>query len=119
MLLTRGSLTQLRGAAWLALDDTGYVIRNTAGTAGDDAGGGYTEARGTAGTYACRIDPLGSRGGEIANQVNERTTHIITVPPLADVTENDDFKIGSQEYEITAVRSRTLEPIRELEAVEA
>jgi len=116
MLQTRGTLTQLRGIAWMALDDTGYVMR---GTTTDDAGGGGTFTFGTAGTYACRVDPLGSRGGEIANQINERTTHIITIPPDSSVTESDRFRTGGVDYEITAVRSRTQEQIRELEAVKA
>lgn len=110
------TLTQLRGIAWMALEDTGYVVR---GTVTDDAGGGGTHTFSTVGTYSCRIDPLGSRSGEIANQINERTTHIITVPPETSVTESDRFRIDGIDYEITAVRSRTQEPIRELEAVKA
>ncbi len=107
---------QLRGLPFLALSDTGYVMR---GTSTDDAGGGGTFTYGTAGTYFCRIDPMGARSGEIANQVDERSTHMITVQPDADVTVADRFRISSVDYEVTAVRSRTQEPIRELEAVKA
>lgn len=100
----------------MALDETGYVMRNVDS---DDAGGGATETWGTAGTFACRIDPVGARSGELADQINERTTHLISVKPGADVSESDRFRISGVDFEITAVRSRTQEQIRELEAVEA
>lgn len=112
----KAPLIQLRGIAWMALEDTGYVMR---GSTTDDLGGGGTYTFGTAGTYACRIDPLSSQGGEVADQVNERSTHVISVPPLADINTKDRFRISGSDYEITAVRSRTQEPIRELEAVKA
>lgn len=110
------SLTQLRGLAWMALDETGYVMR---GTFASDSGGGATATYATAGTFACRVDPLGSRSGELATRVDERSTHIVSIQPNADVDVDDRFRIGSDDYEITAVRSRTNEQIRELEAVKA
>lgn len=110
------TLTQLRGIAWMALEDTGYVMR---GSVTDDGGGGGTYTFGTVGTYDCRIDPVSGHPGEVANRIDERTTHLITIPPDTSVTTSDRFRIDGTDYEITAVRSRTQEPIRELEAVKA
>lgn len=110
--------TQLRGLGWLSLSDSGRVLTR-AGT--DDSGGGYTVGSWTAGSYfACRIDPAGSRNGELANQASERTTHIITLPANTTVATSARFEITNRgTYEVTAVRTRTRENFRELEAVEA
>ena len=63
---------------------------------------------------------MGGGEGVIADRLDERTTHRITVPPQADVNAEDRFKIdGIGEFEITAVRIRTQEQVRILEAVEA
>lgn len=104
---------QLRGLAWAALSETGLVRR---GTVTDDSGGGGSLAFNTVGTYPCRVDPFGSRSGVFGGRVDERTTHIITLPPDTDVTEADRFRVGSTDFEITAVRERTNEAVRELEA---
>lgn len=110
---TRGTL---RGLAYFALSDTGYIMR---GTFADNLGGGGTYTFGTAGTVMCRVDPLGGGEDVIANRVDERTTHHITVPPTANVNAKDRFKVdGIGEFEITAVSVRTDEQIRVLEAVE-
>lgn len=117
MLLTRGTFVQLRGLAWMALAESGSIV--TKGSLTDDAGGGvtYTPSAGTA--IPCRIDPVGARSGQFAAQIDERSTHVITVAPETTVTTNDTFRIGATDYEITAVRSRTQEAVRELEAVKA
>lgn len=108
--------TQLRGLAFLALSDTGYLLR---GTFVDNGGGGGTYSFGTAGTFACRVDPLGGGEQVIANRLDERTTHHITLPPESVVEAADQFKVNGETYEITAVRARTQELVRVLEAVEA
>lgn len=108
--------TQLRGLAFLSLSNTGYILR---GTFTDNLGGGGTLTFGTAGTVACRVDPIGGGEDVIANKVDERTTHRITVPPGTSVTAKDRFKVdGIGEFEITAVSVRTQEQVRILEAVE-
>lgn len=109
--------TTLRGLSFLALSNTGYLLR---GTFTDNLGGGGTYTFGTAGTFACRVDPVGGGEGVVANRVDERTTHRITVPPQTNVTAKDRFKVsGIGEFEITAVEIRTNEQVRILEAVEA
>lgn len=108
--------TTLRGLPFLALSNTGYLMR---GTFTDNLGGGGTYTFGTAGTFACRVDPLGGEEDLIANRLDERTTHRITVPPASSIEAKDRFKVSDVTYEITAVRTRTQEQVRVLEAVEA
>lgn len=109
--------TQLRGLAFLALSDTGYVI---GGSVTDDGGGGGTSTWGTLGSSVpCRVDPMGGGEGVVANQLDDRSTHLITVPPNASVDHTDRFQvIDVGTFEITAVQTRTRETVRTLEAVE-
>lgn len=107
---------QLRGLRFLALSDTGYLVR---GTVTDNAGGGGTYTFGTAGTFACRVDTLGGGESVIADRLDERTTHRITLPPESVVEAADRFVVNGETYEITAVRTRTQEQVRVCEAVEA
>lgn len=108
--------TTLRGLAFLGLSNTGYILR---GSVTDNQGGGGTYTFGTAGTVDCRVDPIGGGEGVVANRLDERTTHLITVPPQTSVNAKDRFKVdGFGEFEITAVRVRTDEQVRLLEAVE-
>jgi hypothetical protein len=87
-------------------------------TANDDGGGGGTFVYTAGSALACRIAPVGAQSGQIANQVNERTTHVVTVPPNASITADDRFAVtGRGTYEVTAVRQRTGAPLREIEVV--
>lgn len=108
--------TTLRGLTFLALSETGYVLTRTLG---DDSGGGQTGTW-TAGTaLACRVDPLGGDESVIADRIDQRTTHRITVPPDTSVTAQDRFAVTTfGTFEITAVRTRTDEQVRILEATE-
>lgn len=109
--------TTLRGLRFLALSETGYVLR---GTVTDNQGGGASSSYGTVGTVDCRVDPVGGRETVIANRIDERTTHLITVPPQTNVAAEDRFQIsGIGDFEITAVQVRTDEQVRLLEAVES
>lgn len=111
------TFTQLRGLPWLALSETGYIL--TLGT-GDNqgGGGGGTWTQGTA-VVPCRVDAIGAQSGELANQLNERSTCVILMPPNAAVTTQNRVAItGRGTYEVTAVRTRTSEFVHELEAVE-
>jgi hypothetical protein len=114
--LNDGTVSQLRGAAWLALSDVGQVGE---GTVTDDSGGGgsVTWAYGT--DVPCRLDPITSNESLMAGRVNDRSTHLITVPPNLTVLTSSRFAItGRGTFEITAVRERTGEQLRFLEAVE-
>jgi hypothetical protein len=114
--LNGGTITQLRGAAWLALSDLGQV---GAGTVSDDGGGGGTAAWAYGGTVPCRLDPITSNESLMAGRVSDRSTHLITVPPNLTVLTSNRFAItGRGTFEVTAVRERTGEQLRFIEAVE-
>lgn len=108
--------TQLRGLNWLSLSETGYRMA-LAGSS--DSGGGMTSTWGTAGTFACRVDPI--TGGEqlAADRIADRSTHTISMPPETTVSTADRIIVsGRGTYEITAVRDRTREWLRMVEAVQ-
>ena len=112
--------TRLRGLLWLALSDVGQVGTLTATS---DSGGGASQAWTYGADLPCRVDPIGAGGSQdemvVAGRLNDRSTHVITVPPGTTVTIKDRFKVtGGSTFEVTAVRSRTGEFARVFEAVE-
>jgi len=112
-----GTVTQLRGLAFLSLSDFGQV---GAGTVVSDGGGGGTASWSYGGTIPCRIDPI--TGGEqmAADRLSDRSTHMVTVPAGTQISTAARFAIaGRGTYEVTAVRSRTGEPLTFFEVVQA
>jgi head-tail adaptor len=108
--------TTLRGLTFLSLSEVGHVL---ARTYGDDSGGGQTGTYTQGSAIACRVDPVGGREGIVADRLDERTTHKITVPPDTTVSAADRFSVTTfGTFEITAVRARTDEQVRILEATE-
>lgn len=111
-------LTQLRGLEWLALSETGHAL-TTAGSS--DAGGGFTAGTSTLGTaIPCRLDPLS--GGEtlVAGRIDERSTHVLSVPFGTELDTAQQFVVSSWgTFELTAQRKRTQEDVRVYEVVEA
>lgn len=106
---------QLRGVRWLALSDVGHVRR---GTVVDDGGGGGTTAWALVGTVACRIDPLTGRSRVTGGRIDERSTHLVTVPAGSAVDPGEQFVIdGRGTFEVTATYDRTREWSREFEVV--
>ena len=103
----------LRGLAWLALSETGYITR---GTSTDNLGGGASVTWATVGTVACRVDPIAGGEEETGERLSERTTHKITLPPDTNLDSTDRFKVGVETFEITAIRTRTDEQVRVVEA---
>jgi len=110
--------SQFRGLAWLSLTGTGHVVR---GSFVSDSGGGGSATFTPQGTVSCRIDPLAVGGAEryAGGQIDDRTTHLLRIPPDTDVTTADRFIIdGRGTFEVTALRSRTNEWLRTVEVVE-
>ena len=108
--------TQLRGLAYLALSESGTVL-NLSGTS--DGGGGGTLSWTAGSAMPCRVDTI--RGGEglVAERIDDRTTHLIRVPPETSVGHEDRFAVANVgTFEITAVQTRTREWTRTLEAVQ-
>jgi hypothetical protein len=109
--------TRLRGLLWLSLSDVGHHVTQVST---DDTGGGVTQVW-TAGTadIACRLDPLGDNTGLVGGRVDERSTHMVTVPPGTTVNASDRFAItGRGTFEITATRDQTSEFAHSFEVIE-
>lgn len=107
---------RLRGAAWLALSETGMI---GAGSIVDDAGGGGITVWTFGGTIPCRVDPLAGNERLVASRLSDESTHLLTVPPNTAVTTASRFAVqGGGTFEITAVRESTGEMLRVFEAVE-
>lgn len=108
---------QLRGLAWLSLSDLGQV---GSGTVTDDGGGGGTTTWSYGGTIPCRIDPITGSELVTAGRLSDRSTHTVTVPAGTTVLAASRFVIaGRGTFEVTAVRSRTGEPLTFFEVVQA
>jgi head-tail adaptor len=108
--------TQLRGLAWLSLSDSA-TIQSLAGTS--DGGGGVSSAWSNAGTTACRIDPLTSRSRITGGQIDERSTHVVTVPPDVAVNASERVAITNRgTFEVTAVHQRTAEWLSTFEVIQ-
>jgi head-tail adaptor len=108
----------LRGLQFLSLSDRGNV--QTA-TITSDTGGGATQSWVTGGTIMCRLDPVSDRGGSrlIGGRVDERSTHIVTVPAGTGVSTSNRFLIaGRGTFEVTAERDRTAEATHEFEVIQ-
>jgi len=107
--------TRLRGLQWLSLSDTGHVLR---GTVADDGGGGVTTGWTLVGTFACRVDPLAGRSRVTGGRIDERSTHLVTVPAGTLVDAGERFVVdGRGTFEVTATWDRTREWAREFEVV--
>lgn len=102
-MLTTPEVTRMRAIQESALPGTATIRRLTRVS---DGGGGYTEQWTDIATVACRLAPVGGGEGVTGGRVDDRTTHIITLPALTDVTEADRLLTGGQTFEATLVRTR-------------
>lgn len=130
-LLPRSSMLPIAADYWERGD--GKLLEHVAGLTnmtsaaverlqtGADSGGGVTQVWGTAGANVpCRVDPLGGLGGVIlAGRIDERSTHLVTVPPGSTISSNDRFAIqGRGTFEVTATREQTAEMSMEFEVIQ-
>lgn len=102
----------------MALSETGNAL-TTAGSS--DSGGGFSSGTATTGTaIPCRLDPLSGGETVIAGRIDERSTHVLTVPRQTDLDVSGQFQVtGWGTFEITAQRKRTQEGVRVYEVVES
>lgn len=110
-----GTITYLRGTHLAALSASGQV---GAGSVTDDIGGGGTTVWNYATAIPCRIDPLTGDEDSVGGRLTERATHVITLPPETSISAVNRFQTAGATYEITAIRERTGEQVRRVEAVQ-
>lgn len=117
-MLTTAELTAIRNEAnaWLPSVATRLARVQVSDGAGG-VGSGYVA--GTA-TVACRIAPVaGGEGPDQGGAVDDRTTHVATLPAGTVVEEPDRLVIDGVTYEVTLVRRRPgLEAVRRVEVRE-
>lgn len=109
----------------VVLPDTCYILTRTEESNG--AGGrkvSYVKGDAT----PCAIAPI--KGGEYVgsralpkpsgDRLDARTTNVITLPPKTEISEKDQVEVeGWGVFEVTALRRRSIEILREVEVREA
>jgi head-tail adaptor len=114
--ITAGELASARATALQTLDTTAVVHAQS--TVSDGAGG-TTESFTPGSSIKARLAPAGGgERGSTGSRVDDRTTHIITLPAGTTVTAADRIVLGGRTYEATAVRRRTNEITCRVEARE-
>jgi hypothetical protein len=89
------------------------------GTNVDDGGGGATPSWAAGTAVPCRLDPLTASSGVTGGQIDERSTHFVTVPPGTTVSTRDRFAIaGRGTFDVTAVREQTAESAQFFEVIQ-
>jgi hypothetical protein len=107
---------RLRGLQFLSLSELGYP---RALTSTSDSGGGATQTWTNGGTLACRIDPLTNNSRVTGGAIDERSTHVVTVPSGSTVPSSGQFTILNRgTYEVTATRDRTAAPTVQFEVIQ-
>lgn len=108
---------QLRGLLWLSLSETAHIVTEAFVS---DGGGGGSVTFTPAGTIPCRIDPVGQQrlGGVRGGRIDERSTHLVTLPPNTAVDSTQQIAIdGRGTFEVTALREQTREMARMVEVI--
>jgi len=109
--------TQLRGATFTFLRDTGHVV---AGAVTSDIGGGGTTVWTPGPGVPCRIDSIGGRERILADRVGDRSIHRLVIPAGVAIDVTDRFAVdGRGTFVVTALSQLTSELVRTLEVAEA
>jgi hypothetical protein len=86
----------------------------------NDGGGGQTETFVAGITVPCRIASTGGgEKGESGSRIDDRTTHVLTIPKATVVGAKDRIVHDGVTYEVTAVRTRSWEVVRRVELMRA
>lgn len=73
-----------------------------------DGAGGITESWTAGPDTRCRLAPLGSSpAGVTADRLDERTSHVITLPARTTVTTDSRIQLEGRMWQVTARRTRT------------
>jgi head-tail adaptor len=114
-VLTAADLTRMRAVAEQAMPGTAVI---QGGTLASDGGGGWTEtfAPRSGGTVACRVAPVTGTEREIGGRIHADAEYVITLPAATTVETDDRIVVGAITYNVVAVRDRSWEISRRVEA---
>lgn len=114
-MLSATDLLLARETAAEALDGTAVY---GGGTFVSDGGGGGTTTFVAAGTVACRVAPIAAGEGEkvVAERLHPDSEVVFTFPAGTPVTHNSQILYGGGTFSVTAVRQRSVEITRRVEA---
>lgn len=112
-MLTATDLASMRATAERALPGTAVIQW---GTLTSDGGGGWTEGFVASGTVACRVAPISGSEREVGDRVSAESQYVITLPAETSVETDDRIVVSGVTYNVTAVRDRSWEVTRRVEA---
>lgn len=85
----------------------------------DDGGGGGSVSWSVAGTVSARLAPLTGSEREIADRIASDASYLITLPAETSITVKDRVVMGGGTFNVMAIRKRTSEITRQVEAGES
>lgn len=103
----------MRTVAEQALPGTAVI---QSGTLASDGGGGWTETFTASGTVSCRVAPVTGVENEVGDRVAAESQYVITLPAETTVETDDRIVVAGVTYNVTAVRDRSWEVTRRVEA---
>lgn len=112
-----GTVTQMRGLAFLALSETARIL---SGSVVSDGGGGGTTVWRAVGTTDCRIYPLATSSSSrfVGGAISENSTHMIRLPTRATVDLDDRIVVGSRgTFSVLMAPERTGELTKTIEVI--
>lgn len=118
-LIEDTELASMRGTAAQALDGTAVFQRKAWVS---DGGGGGTTTWSAGGTVPCRLAPIATGGKEAesvtAGRLSADSQVLFTFPAETDVGHEDQIVYGGGTFSVTAIRLRSVELTRRVEAKE-
>lgn len=112
-MLSAADLASMRATAEQALPGTAVI---QSGTLTSDGGGGHTETFTPSGTVPCRVAPINGSEREEGDRITAESEYVITLPAETTVETDDRIETGGITYNVTAVRDRSWEVTRRVEA---
>lgn len=112
-MLSTAEIARMRTIAEQALPGTAVI---QGGSLTSDGGGGWTEAFTGGGTVACRVSPISGNEREIGDRISADSQYVLTLPAETTVETDDRIVVAGVTYNVTAVRDRSWEVTRRVEA---
>jgi SPP1 family predicted phage head-tail adaptor len=112
-MLSASEVARMRTVAEQALPGTAII---QGGSLTSDGGGGWTEGFTAAGTVACRVAPISGSEREEGERISADSQYVLTLPAETAVETDDRIVVAGVTYNVTAVRDRSWEVTRRVEA---